>query len=98
MSDLKTLNLNLETNLHRQQNKKNPANRKEGNKQTTQRKYRSGKRKERKYKNTGSKRNKQKNMLWMWVRQSWNQRLWLKGKYLYYWQSKQTNKERRVKI
>ena len=65
MTDLKTLNLHLETSLHRQQNKeiqqreqlaisRQPANRTDQERE----------RKENK-KNTGTEMNKQKNMLFM---------------------------------
>ena len=57
MSVLKTLNLNLEINLHRQQNKETqPTEQRAISRQLT---YRTDQRKERNYKNTGNERNKQ---------------------------------------
>ena len=62
ISDLKFLNLNLETNLHRQQNKEiQQTEQRAMSRQPTDSTDQEGK----KYKNTGNERNKQKNMLCM---------------------------------
>ena len=67
MTDLKTLNLNLETNLHRQQNKETQQIEQLAiSRQPTGRTYQERERKEnKKKKTTENERDKQKNMLCM---------------------------------
>ena len=92
MTDLKTLNLNLETNLHRQQNKKNQQTKQLAiSRQSTGRTDQDRERKENK-KEQKMKEIKKKKYDMHVNRHSQNQRMQLREKYLYYRQSKQTNK------